>query len=287
MITKSFEREICFNIIKNRIKEIKNNNLNDSHAMMGVETFFNSLVEEKFIKIKSIRFPDIRWFGDHGYQWRCFPAIYVDSMMLYHLFDSDYSERNAMIIEDWKCEGPYEFEDVRVEMGDFVIDAGAYIGDWSAVAAAEGGKVYAFEPTPFSFNILKENAFNNHFNAINMALGSETAKTKIEQYSYPASNSINNNGTIDVDITSLDEFVIQEDICVDFIKSDIEGFERYMLLGASGVLRDQEPKLAIRTYHNEGEDRYVLPKLIRKINPRYKIINRPDTIYCYVPGARK
>lgn len=283
MITKSWEREVCFNIIKNRIKEIKNNNLNDSNAMMCVETFFNSLVEEKFIKFKAIRFPDIRWFGDHGYQWRCFPAIYVDSIMLYHLFDSDYCERNAMILEDWKCEGPYEFEEVTVEMGDTVIDAGAYIGDWSAVAAAEGAKVYAFEPTSFSFNILKETAEHNHFNAINLGLGSETYKSKIKQDIYPASNTINDSGEIDVDIVSLDDFVKEKDIYVDFLKSDIEGFERYMLQGAKKVLQNHEPKLAIRTYHNEGEDRYILPKLIKKINPRYKIINRPDTIYCYVP----
>lgn len=53
-----------------------------------------------------------------------------------------------------------------------------------------------------------------------------------------------------VKVVSLDGFVENQGIKkIDFIKADIEGAERDMLLGATKVLREMAPKLSICTYH--------------------------------------
>ena len=69
---------------------------------------------------------------------------------------------------------------------------------------------------------------------------------------------------------------------VDFIKADIEGAERYMLMGAQKVLREFAPKIAICTYHKPDDPR-VLRKLIMQANPNYIIEEKWKKMYAYVP----
>lgn len=51
-------------------------------------------------------------------------------------------------------EGSYEYNQVCIDRGDIVIDAGANAGCFSAVAAWGGAKVYAFEPITDIYNYL-------------------------------------------------------------------------------------------------------------------------------------
>ena len=55
-------------------------------------------------------------------------------------------------------EGPYGYRDggfdVTVKKGDIVIDSGAWIGDFAALAACYGAETYAFEPVESSFKML-------------------------------------------------------------------------------------------------------------------------------------
>jgi hypothetical protein len=59
---------------------------------------------------------------------------------------------------------------------------------------------------------------------------------------------------------------------VDFIKSDIEGYERNLLLGAKNTLKKFAPKLAICTYHLP-DDPQVLESIIKDANPDYKVVH--------------
>lgn len=69
---------------------------------------------------------------------------------------------------------------------------------------------------------------------------------------------------------------------IDFIKADIEGAERNMLMGATKVLKEFSPKLAICTYHL-ADDAEVLRKIILKTNPKYVINNTSHKLFAYVP----
>ena len=61
---------------------------------------------------------------------------------------------------------------------------------------------------------------------------------------------------------------------------DIEGSELKALEGAKELIQNLKPKLAISVYHNT-EDIYMIPQLILKYNPEYKLYLRHYTLCEY------
>ncbi|MEN3011097.1 MAG: FkbM family methyltransferase, partial [Candidatus Bipolaricaulaceae bacterium] len=57
---------------------------------------------------------------------------------------------------------------------------------------------------------------------------------------------------------------------VSFLKADVEGYERELLVGAQETLRRFRPRLSICTYHRP-DDPLVLRQLIRESWPFYRI----------------
>ena len=79
-----------------------------------------------------------------------------------------------------------------------------------------------------------------------------------------------------IDTISLDEFL--KDEVVTFIKMDIEGAEYDALVGASELIRNQKPRLAISIYHNI-EHMLTIPELLLKLRPDYKFYIRQYSLY--------
>ena len=85
-----------------------------------------------------------------------------------------------------------------------------------------------------------------------------------------------------VETITLDDFVKENNLeRVDFIKADIEGFERNMLSGAQETLKNFAPKLALCTYHLP-DDPEVMTKLIMQANPNYKIVYGKKKLYASI-----
>ena len=85
-----------------------------------------------------------------------------------------------------------------------------------------------------------------------------------------------------VETITLDDFVKKNNLeRVDFIKADIEGFERNMLSGAQETLKNFAPKLALCTYHLP-DDPEVMTKLIMQANPNYKIFYGKKKLYASI-----
>lgn len=106
-------------------------------------------------------------------------SAFSDTFLIPYLFGEDYTEENLRLLDMLMPEGPYTFRDaakdfdVTVNPGDVVIDAGAWIGDFSAYAASRGARVYAFEPSTETFPFLQRTAELNvsgGISAINQAL---------------------------------------------------------------------------------------------------------------------
>ena len=69
-------------------------------------------------------------------------------------------------------------------------------------------------------------------------------------------------------ITSLDALLASSALpSISFIKADVEGYERELLLGAEETIRRFHPKLSICTYHLP-DDWKVIPGIIRGLRVR-------------------
>ena len=154
-----------------------------------------------------------------------------------------------------------------VQDGMVVIDVGAHVGIYSMLSSelvGETGRVYSFEPTPWTFRILTENTQKlTNVTILNQAI-SETKQTlTFADYGpgYGAYNSANANGApdttrhptkISVGSVSLDAFCTEKSIQPDIIKIDSEGYEREVLLGSKSILTDTATKRPLVTIEVAG-----------------------------------
>lgn len=120
---------------------------------------------ESYYDFNGIRMPDLATceneYSNYSY------VEYFDDMFLVPCnFGDNYDKSVVNWIDESADEGVYGYTDgafdVTVKKGDFVIDAGACFGGFSAYAAYKGATAYAFEPVSKSFRIvLKTKELNN------------------------------------------------------------------------------------------------------------------------------
>ena len=214
----------------------------------------------------------------------------VRDILLYHLIN------NTALCDTVAFEGPYEYNNVKILPGDIVIDCGANIGMFAALASHKGATVFAFEP----FGIIIDNylsktiACNQSISICKLAVSDKQQELEFEIYEAMDAGRLSSVGEVSsnakqavkieqVQAVTIDNFISENKISkVDFIKADIEGAERNMLKGATHVLKEFSPKLAICTYHLPDD-----PKIIREIildaNPNYIIEERWKKLYAHIP----
>jgi methyltransferase, fkbM family len=228
--------------------------------------------------------------------------VFDDVYLIPIYFQNDYSQKNVALVDQFTAEGPYglvsEQVDVKVEQGDVVFDVGAWIGDFSALVAVQGALVYAFEPTPDTYEWLcrtvslskgeiipVQKALGDKCEEIELLLDNSGGGSNRLPFSHKSTNKrgfIEGHALPLVNVTTIDQFVSENQIRkVDFIKADIEGAERYMLKGATETLRRFAPKLAICTYHLK-DDPQVLESIIKEANPAYTIVHTRHKLFASV-----
>jgi len=183
--------------------------------------------------------------------------------------------------------GKYSIPECHVKAGDVVFDVGAHFGFFSYYAVQNGAKeVYAFEPNPYVFEILKKNAelWSERIKPNQLALSSQNGEVVLfipdnilSGWATVLQNRLNNyKKSVKVKTTTIDEFVKDNEIeRVDFIKIDTEGAEREIIKGAKETIREFKPKMAIAAYHLP-DDKKVIPELVLSIRDdyKYKLVNK-------------
>lgn len=160
-----------------------------------------------------------------------------------------------------------------VEAGDTVLDLGAFNGNSTVVlarAAGDNGKVFAFEPNPSTREMLARNMELLRINNVAIVgAGVSDVKGTARFTQSGAASRFDPNGSIEVPITTIDQFVIDSNISVDFLKFDIEGFENPALDGSVKTIVRDRPKMAISIYHLHYDAHRIL-NFIDSICPWYE-----------------
>lgn len=141
--------------------------------------------------------------------------------------------------------GMYDYNNMSlikllVRKGGVFFDIGANIGSYTLIASEQNkAKVYAFEPHPVTFQLLKENiALNKRDNVhvFNFAAGSKNEKVLFTNEYGSSINRIvkdksKEENIIEVVCIRIDSFCRQYNIRPEYVKIDVEGFENDVLIG--------------------------------------------------------
>jgi len=176
------------------------------------------------------------------------------------LFDWEVHERKIMKY----------FENMKFGVA---IDVGASDGIWTNFLAERSQEVYAFEPNPRAFEILKENT--KHLGNVilyRMALGSKMEKAfifyKKDMVHTTCLDNMHMNLETEkceqIDVNTIDNLF--SNLKVDFIKIDTEGYEVEILHGAKNTLKKYKPCLCVETHgrHNFLACLYIIHELYRE-----------------------
>lgn len=148
----------------------------------------------------------------------------------------------------------FEFFRTHLKRGDTVLDIGGHIGLFAVLTArlvGPEGKVYTFEPTPFTRNVLQQVVDLNNCSETVEVRGEAVSSKSGETIFFDTGNTISNANSlvrterskreIPVSMISVDEFVKEQGLKVDCLKIDVEGAELDVLRGARETFLDQRP----------------------------------------------
>ncbi len=143
------------------------------------------------------------------------------------------------------------------------VDLGSNIGYYAVIESniiGESGKIFAIEPSPVNFPILKlnlENQKKNNFSVYNIAIGDKNENMEFIISSKSNWSKIRMNDEkinpkdkiIKIPVKTLDSFVKENNIKkIDILRMDVEGFEYNIILGANRVLEKFKPKIFVEIH---------------------------------------
>ena len=156
-------------------------------------------------------------------------------------FNPTAMSASLWVDSEFSAQDEYFFE-ALLKPGDVVVDVGANIGALTLCAGARvgnSGKIFSIEAHPVIFGYLMRNLrFNKSTNvqAHNLAIGNRKGKATCTDRWSDYQNSIGAGSEgIEIDLCPLDE-VIPNEARIALLKIDVEGYELFVLQGASSTL---------------------------------------------------
>ena len=156
----------------------------------------------------------------------------------------------APFLLQWGLYEKYETELFKklVKKGMVVIDIGANIGYYTLLLSnlvGNEGKVFAFEPDPYNYNLLCKNIKVNgcrNVIPVQKAVFGKSGKTELfldksnlGGHSLSEAN-VDKRASITVEATSLDDYFKNTDYKIDIVKMDVQGSEMEVLKGMTNML---------------------------------------------------
>jgi len=179
---------------------------------------------------------------------------------------------------------PFETKIVKklVQRGDIVIDIGANIGYFTLLFSRlvkPSGKVFAFEPEPANFSLLKKNIEVNGYKNVTLIQKAVSNKNELIKLYLSQDNegdhriyeSDGNRDFIEIESVCLDEYFRNMEDKINFVKMDIQGAEGTTIQGMKNILNRNDNLNMITEYWPYGlircgMDPLVFPKLLVRYN---------------------
>ena len=221
-----------------------------------------------------------------GYGISKFSPIKIIMKKIESNFKSDYAivQGSKMFLDpgdslDLSINGVYGELDTKIireeiHEGDIVIDVGANIGYYTLIFAqlvGSSGKVFAFEPEPKNFEILKKNIeINNYQNIVAeqkiVSDKSGIVKLFIAEHGI-VGHRINQQKSsqkfIEIESIILDNYIkkLNLDNKINFIKIDVEGSEPKVLEGTKEIIQKSNQLKIFTEFNREVVKEYgIEPK---------------------------
>jgi FkbM family methyltransferase len=134
---------------------------------------------------------------------------------------------------------------LRFAAGEIAVDCGANVGKYTEILARKGATVYAFEPNPYAFGLLRERCRKfPRVHCINKGVLDETGLMKLylrnnseeDPVKYSTSSSfmtyspnLNYQSSMEIEVIDLGDFIRSLPRRVKVLKMDIEGAEYRVL----------------------------------------------------------
>lgn len=140
----------------------------------------------------------------------------------------------------------------NIKTGDVVLDVGANIGYFTLLFAklvGKNGHVFAFEPDPYSYQLLIKNIRVNKYkniSAYQLGLSDENsilylARDQFNNLDHRVLKSAQSDDTVEIEVKILDDFYPTiSNRNIDFVKMDIQGSEGWALEGMKNLISDSK-----------------------------------------------
>ncbi len=176
----------------------------------------------------------------------------------------------------------------NLHKSEIAIDIGAHKGGylyWMRQRVGATGQIYAFEPQRTLFQYLEKTiSLMNYQNVTleNQGISTEDGKLKFyipntKQGTSPAAridfleNDISDYQEVMIKVTSLDTYFFDRQIFPNFLKIDVEGHEKNVLLGGSHLLEICKPRIIMECENrhlSDGETVLDVFEVLLKLNYR-------------------
>jgi FkbM family methyltransferase len=142
----------------------------------------------------------------------------------------------------------------------FAVDVGGHVGLWARVMAKDFEHVVSFEPMPIHQQCYERNLEgHNNVTLFRYALSDRQTTLNIHMpadntgHSHAASSPNAKDVTL---VPAVPMDALEFPARIDFLKIDVEGYEKFVVLGAEQTIRDHKPVIIIEQKPNGNAERY-------------------------------